>query len=71
VGRAFGLLVSAVAAVGGIAGVIRPSLYRSSMQDQYTPWRARIGAIVLLLMGLAGFAAILIYGGEPVDFFPA
>jgi hypothetical protein len=43
----------------------------SSMEEQYTPSRARVAGVVILVMGLCGLIAILQYHGEPVDFFPA
>jgi hypothetical protein len=70
-GEVLGLLISGLVAGGGLLGVIWPELYRSSLEEQYTPSRARVAAVVLLLMGLAGLWAILNDKGGPVDFFPA
>ncbi len=50
--------------------MIWPELYRSSMEEQYTPRSARIGSLVLLLLLIAGLVAILGYTGGPIDFFP-
>jgi len=71
VNRAQGLLISGVAAGGGLCGVIWPRLFLSSLEEQYTPWRARIAGLLLFLMGCAGVIAILQYNGGPIDFFPA
>lgn len=65
-----GLIISALAMCCGLCGIIRPELYRSSMEGQYTSSGARIAGIVLLLLGIAGLAAIVGYKGGPVDFFP-
>jgi len=65
------LAVSGLAIVGGVCGLVRPDIFRSTMAETYTPRSARIGSIVLLLMGLAGVYAILAYHGGPIDFFPA
>ncbi len=69
--RTVELLISGIVVAGGLCGIIWPELYMSSMEAQYTPRRARIASIVILLMGIAGLVAILQYHGEPVDFFPA
>lgn len=65
--RYFGLAVSAIAVLGGICGLVRPELFRSPMEETYTPRSARVGSAVLLLLGLAGLYAILAYAGGPVD----
>ena len=69
--RVLGLVISALAVGGGIGGLVRPEIYRSSMEDSYTPAAARIGGLVLLALGLAGLWAILAYGVGPGEFFPA
>jgi len=69
--RVFGVVISTIAALGGICGLLRPELYRMSMEEGYTPRGARISGAVLLLLGLAGLYAILFSGANPVDFFPA
>ncbi len=69
--RALALLISSLAVLGGICGIVWPQLYRTSLEEQYTPLRARVAAVVLLLLGIAGLFAILAYSGESVDFFPA
>ena len=68
--RALTLLISALAMAAGLCAMIWPRLMLSSMEDQYTPFRARAAAAVLLIMGLCGLIAILQYHGGPVDFFP-
>jgi len=67
---AFGTAVSAVAVVGGLCGLVRPELLRSSLQETYTARSARLCAAVLLLLGLAGLYAMLVSVG-PGEFFPA
>jgi len=69
--RLLALVISALAVVGGIYGLVRPEILRSSMGETYTSRSARIGSTVLLLMGLAGLYAILAYHGGPIDFSPA
>jgi hypothetical protein len=69
--RVLGLLISGLAVCGGIGGIIRPELYRSSMEEQYTSRGARIAGCVLIALGIAGLVAILTYAGGPIDFFPA
>jgi hypothetical protein len=69
--RVFGVVVSGIAAVGGVCGLLRPELYRTSLEEAYTARGARISGAVLLLLGLAGLYAMLIYGANPTDFFPA
>ncbi len=69
--RVLGLTIAGLAVVGGICGIIWPELYRSSLEEAYTRRRARIGSMVLLLLGLATLYAIFAYAGGPVDFFPA
>jgi hypothetical protein len=66
-----GLFISGLAVCAGSCGVVWPHLYLTSLEEQYTPLRARVGAVVLLLLGIAGLIAILSYSGEPVEFFPA
>lgn len=70
-GTDLGLLISGLALGGGLAGMIRPELFRSSLEEQYTSGRARVSGFVLILLGLAGLWAILHYTGGPIDFFPA
>ena len=65
--RYFGLAISAIAVLGGICGLVRPELFRSSMEETYTPRSARISGALLLLLGLAGLYAIFAYAGGPVD----
>lgn len=69
--RVFGVVVSIIAAAGGICGLFRPELYRISMEEAYSARSARISGAFLLLLGLAGLYAILVHGADPVDFFPA
>jgi hypothetical protein len=64
-------VISALAVLGGICGLVWPEIFRSSMQETYTSRSARLGSIVLLLMGFAGLYATLAYHGGPIDFFPA
>jgi hypothetical protein len=68
--RVLALLVSGLAVCAGLCGMIRPELFRTFMNESYTPRSARIQALVLLLLGIAGLVAILSYTGGPVDFFP-
>jgi hypothetical protein len=68
--RALELLISGLATAAGLCAIIRPQLLKSSMDEQYTPSRARAAAVIILL-GLCALIAILQYPGEPVDFFPA
>jgi hypothetical protein len=70
VNRALGLLISGVAAGGGFVAVIWPRLFLTSLEEQYTPSRARIAGLIVFLMGCAGAIAILQYKGGPIDFFP-
>ncbi len=65
------MLVAGLAMCGGLCGMIWPEIYRSSMEESYTPRSARITSLVLLLLGMAGLVAILSYAGGPIDFFPA
>ena len=65
------MLISGLAVCGGLGGIIRPELYRSSMEEQYTRRSARVAGCVVLALGIAGFIAILSYKGGPIDFFPA
>jgi hypothetical protein len=70
-GQGIGILIS-VAFIGvGAAGILRPEFLRGPLEKQYTPARARISALIALLIGLAGLWSILTYAGGPVDFFPA
>lgn len=55
---------------GGLGGIDWPQIFRGSLEEQYTPLRARVGSVVLLLMGIAGLIAIICYRGEPAEFFP-
>jgi hypothetical protein len=66
-----GLFISGLAVCAGSCGIVWPQLYRTSLEEQYTPLRARVGAAVLLLLGIAGLIAILGHSGGPVEFFPA
>jgi hypothetical protein len=66
-----GLFISGLAICAGLCGIVWPQLYRTSLHEHYTPLRARVGAVVLLLLGIAGLIAILSYSGQPVEFFPA
>jgi hypothetical protein len=68
--QGIGLLISGLAVCGGLFGIIRPELYRSSMEELYTRASARIAGCVLLAMGIAGLVAILSHKGGPIDFFP-
>jgi hypothetical protein len=68
--RVLALLVAGLAVSGGLCGMIWPEIYRSSMEESYTPRGARITSLVLLLLGMAGLVAILSYAGGPIDFFP-
>ena len=69
--RVVELLISGLAVCVGLAGMIWPELYRRSMEEQFTVRSARIGSVVLLVLGIAGLVAILSYPGGPIDFFPA
>lgn len=69
--RTVELVISGLATAGGFCAMIWPQLLLSSMDDQYTPRRARIAGAVILLMGLCGLIAILQYHGGTVEFFPA
>jgi len=66
-----GVFISGLAVCSGVCGIVWPQLYRTSLEEQYTPLRARVGAAVLLLLGIAGLIAILGHSKGPVEFFPA
>ena len=70
VNRALELLICGLAVAGGLCGVFWPRLFLSSLEEQYTPSRARITGLVILLMGLCGLVAILHNTGAPAEFFP-
>jgi len=64
------LLISGLATLAGLCGSVRPEVLRSSMGENYSPRNARVTAVVLLLLGVAGLVAILSYHGGPIDFSP-
>ncbi len=68
--NALGLLVAGLFAATGVTGLVRPELYRGSLEDQYTARRARITAGIVLLLGLCGLWAILHSAGVETEFFP-
>lgn len=68
--RVFGVVISTIAALGGICGLLRPELYRMSMEEGYTARGARISGAVLLLLGLAGLYAILFPAPTPLTSSP-
>ena len=61
-----GLLITiSFIGVGLAAGMIRPELLQNSLEEQYTPTRARGSGLVALLTGLAYPWPILDYDGGP------
>jgi hypothetical protein len=51
--RALELLICGPTVADGLCGVFWPRLFLSSLEEQYTPRRARITGLVILLMGSA------------------
>lgn len=64
--RLLGIAISAIAICGGVAGIFRPELFCGSMEGAYSRTGARFGAIILLLLGLAGLIAILADGAGEI-----
>ena len=69
-GNSLGLLLSGLVAATGLAGVVWPAMFRSSLKDQYTDRRARLAGLVMLLLGPCGLWAILHDMGGGGEFFP-